>query len=133
MKFYLLGFIISFLAFLITAFLLPGLNYHGNSTTLLEAGGIFSVLNLIVRPILKILLMPLNFLTMGFLGGISGLILLWLLTVVYPAFSLTDTHFPGYALLGISIPSYDLNVFLTTIIGATVISLISSTLYWLTR
>jgi putative membrane protein len=133
MKGYLLSFIISTLAFMSTTFVITGLNYHGNTTVLLEVSAAFGLLEVFVRPILKLLLLPLNFLTLGFLSGVSGLLIIWLLTVLVPRFSLTDTHFPGYTISHITIPSFDLNVFLTALIGALLISVISSILYWITK
>jgi uncharacterized membrane protein YvlD (DUF360 family) len=133
MKTILLGFVISVIAFTTATFLLPGLNYHGQTELLLKAAALFGLLNIFARPILKLLLMPLNFLTMGFLSGIGGLIILWLLTVILPGFSITNSVFPGYSFGGLGIPAYQLNVLLTAIFGAAIISLISSSLYWLTR
>lgn len=133
MKSYLLGFVISAVAFAIGTFLVPGLNYHNDSTILLKAAGVFGLLNVFLRPIIKVLLLPLNFLTFGLLSGVTGLVVLILVTLIIPGFSLTDTVFPGYTLAGLHLPAYTLNVVLTTIGGAAVISLISSTLYWLTK
>lgn len=133
MKYYLLGFVISAVAFAIATFLIPGLNYHNDSTILMKAAGVFGLLNVFLRPLIKILLLPLNFLTFGLLSGLTGLIVLLLVTLIVPGFSLSDTVFPGYMLLGVQLPSYQLNVIPTTILGAAVISLITSTLYWLAK
>ena len=94
---------------------------------------IFGLLEVFVKPILKILLLPLNFLTMGLMGAVTGLIIIWLLTIVVPGFSLSATNFTGLALGQYHIPSYTLNIFLTAVVGAFIISILGSVLYWLTR
>ena len=133
MKKYLLIFLISAVSFVITCFLVPGLNYHGNLSILLKTAVIFGLLEVFVRPLLNILLLPLNFLTMGLMGAITGLIIIWLLSVVVPGFSLSVTNFTGLTLGQYHIPSYTLNIFLTAVVGAFIISVIGSVLYWLTR
>lgn len=133
MKKHLLVFIIAGIAFVIATFFLPGLNYGGNSETLVRAAVVFSLLHTFVRPLIEIILLPINFLTLGLMGGLTGLILLWLVTVLVPAFTIADSKFQGYSAGGISLPNYELNAFLTAILGAILIGLISSILYWLVR
>lgn len=133
MKTHLLGFVVSIIAFVIATFFLPGLNYGGNSDILVRAAVVFGLLNTFVRPILKIILLPLNFLTLGLLGGLTGLILLWLISVLVPGFSITASHFNGVAIGGINLPAYDLNALLTLVFGAVIIGLISGILYWITK
>jgi len=133
MKAYLLGFFISAAAFTATTFLINGLNYGNDIQTLGKAAAVFGILEVCVRPIIKILLLPFNFLTMGLLGGVGGLIILWIMTIVLPGFSLTDTTFPAVSIHNFAIPAYRLSVLFTAIISATVISLISWVFYWLTK
>lgn len=133
MKTYLLGFIISLISFGIVTFLLPGLSYGGDKDVLFRAALAFGLLNTFLRPVVGILLMPINFLTLGLLGGLTGLFLLWLVTVLVPGFVITDSIFPGYSAGPIAIPPYELNAILTAIIGAALTGAISSALYWLIR
>lgn len=133
MKQHLLAFIISIVAFVIATFFLPGLNYGGSSDTLVRAAIVFGLLNTFLRPVLKIILLPLNFLTLGLLGGLTGLILLWLVSVLVPGFTITTSHFAGLNLAGLNLPAYELNQVLTIIFGATLIGVVSSTLYWVAR
>lgn len=133
MKAYLQSFLISALSFIAATFLLNGLNYGHNLETLAKAAAIFSVLEVFVRPIIKILLMPFNFLTMGLLSGIGGLVIIWLMSLVVPGFSLSETIFPGFSIYGMGISSYHVSAIFTAILAAFVISIISSILYWITK
>lgn len=131
MKKHLLAFIFTGLAFVVATFFLPGLSYGGSSETLIRAAVVFGLLHTFIRPIIDLVLMPINFLTLGLLGGLTGLVPLWLVTVLVPNFVITDSKFPGYALAQINIPSYEINALLTAFLGAVLIGLISSVLYWL--
>lgn len=131
MKKHLLGFVISVVAFVVATFLLPGLSYQGNTEILIKSGVVFALLNTFVRPVIHLLLMPLNFLTLGLLGGLTGLILLWLLSVLVPGFSIGDSNFAGYVAGPLSIPPYQINSLLTALFGASLIGIISTALFWL--
>ncbi|HET7713797.1 MAG TPA: phage holin family protein [Patescibacteria group bacterium] len=133
MKAHLLAFIIMVTSFIAATFFLPGLNYGGDSETLVRSAVTFALLNIFIRPVIGILLMPLNFLTLGLMGGLTGLALLWLVTLLVPGFQITDSNFAGLMVAGQSIPSYQVNSLFTAIFGASLIGLISSILYWLTR
>lgn len=133
MKAHLLAFIISIVAFIAATFFLPGLNFGGDSETLIRSAVTFALLNIFLRPIIGILLMPLNFLTLGLLGGLTGLLLLWMVTLLVPGFQITDSNFAGWAVAGVNIPPYQVNSLFTAVFGAALIGLISSVLYWLTR
>jgi putative membrane protein len=132
-KTYLLGFVISIIAFGIATFFLPGLSYGGDKDVLFRAALAFALLNTFLRPVINILIMPINFLTLGLLGGLSGLVLLWLVSVLVPGFIITDSHFQGYIYGPLSVPPYDLNAIVTAVVGALFIGLVSSALYWLIR
>src|SRR6267142_1167468 len=107
MKAHLLTFVISSVAFVAATYLLPGLNYHGDSQTLVRAAVVFSLLNTFVRPIVNLILLPINFMTLGLLGGVTGLVMLWLVSVLVEGFVITDSVFPGTSLGFASIPSYE--------------------------
>ena len=77
--------------------------------------------------------MPLNFLTLGLMGGLTGLLLLYFVTVLVPGFQITDSNFTGLIIAGKAIPPYQVNALFTALLGAALIGLLSSTLYWLTR
>ncbi|KAA9346049.1 phage holin family protein [Adhaeribacter soli] len=88
-----MGFIIKLLltavAVVLSAYLLPGVNVAGFGTALIVAL-VLAVLNAIVRPILVLLSLPITFLTLGlFLLVINALIIL-----------LADAIVPGFEVNG---------------------------------
>lgn len=104
-----MGFIIKLLltavAVVLSAYLLPGVNVDGFGTALIVAL-VLAVLNAIVRPILVILSLPITFLTLGlFLLVINALIIL-----------LTDALIPGF----------EVNGFLWALIFSLILSVITA-------
>jgi putative membrane protein len=82
----LVGIIANALALLATT-VVPGIVFAGNIVTLLLAGLIFGVFNLIVRPIALVLSIPLLVLTLGIFYFILNGLLLWAAAGLIPGYS----------------------------------------------
>jgi putative membrane protein len=75
----------------VTTVLVPGIAFRGDLLTLIVAGAIWGLFNLIVRPIAMVLSIPLLILTLGLFYFVLNGILLWL----------ASFFLPGYAVSGI--------------------------------
>ncbi len=84
---YMIHFILSFLAVLISAKLV-GVGYTG-WTAILIFTFILTIINLTVKPIIKLLTWPINFLTLGIFHLILNVLFLMLVSNLTPGFSLT--------------------------------------------
>jgi putative membrane protein len=71
---------------LLATTVVPGITFQGNWLTLLVAGLVFGLFNLIVRPIATVLSLPLLVLTLGLFYFILNGILLWLAQFVVPGY-----------------------------------------------
>ena len=69
-----------------TAYVVPGITFSGTWVQLLVAGAIFGLLNLIVRPIVLLLSLPLLVLTLGLFYFVLNGILLWLFSAFMPGY-----------------------------------------------
>jgi putative membrane protein len=78
--------ILNAIALYITASLVPGIEYRGGLLQLLFAGFVLGVINLIVRPIVMLLSLPLIILTLGLFYLIVNGLLLWLVSWFVPGF-----------------------------------------------
>lgn len=67
-------------------------------TTLIGAGIVLALLNVIIRPILKLLFLPINIVTLGIFSWIINVFILWLATRIVPGFHIEPTIFLGYRL-----------------------------------
>ncbi|HEX7017465.1 MAG TPA: phage holin family protein [Patescibacteria group bacterium] len=82
------------LTLFLLAFLLPTINYD-NWITLLIASVVLTIINSLLKPILKLLTLPLNLVTFGVFGVVLNVGLLWLLTYLVPGFSIQSMVIAG--------------------------------------
>lgn len=113
--------------------MLPGLTYSGGLKSLALGGLAFMLINFLLVPLLKILFLPLNLLTLGFFAWITNVLALYALTTIVSDFQLVPYTFSGYNFSGLILPSYDLSPFLVAIIASFLIGMITHFLQWLSR
>lgn len=92
---------------------------------------VFMLINLILVPLLKVLLLPLNLLTLGFFAWITNVLALFALTSVFSDFRLLPYTFAGFSGSGLTIPFYELSPFLVAIIASFLIGIMTHFLQWL--
>ncbi|AFV12477.1 hypothetical protein Tph_c22870 [Thermacetogenium phaeum DSM 12270] len=76
--------------FYLTALLFPGLTY-ASPATLLWAGIVLGVVNILVRPVLMLLTMPINILTFGLFTLVVNTLMVMLTGLLIPGL-----HIPGF-------------------------------------
>jgi len=69
--------------------LVPGILFHGDWPTLLVAGALIGLFNLIVRPLALLLSLPLLILTLGLFYFVLNGILLWVASFFLPGYVVT--------------------------------------------
>lgn len=110
----------------------PGLSYSGGFRTLaIGALGLMGM-NAIIIPLLKVVFLPLNILTLGIFTWVINVIALYLLTTIIPSFKLIPYNYPGGMILGVSVPPQNLTVLWVAIIASFMIGFASHFLHWLT-
>ncbi|MEA2056299.1 MAG: phage holin family protein [Patescibacteria group bacterium] len=83
------------LAFL--AWLLPTVSYL-NLFTLILASLVFTLLQKIIKPVLKILFLPINIVTLGLFSVVLNVFLLWLVTFMVPGLQIQVMKIGGVGL-----------------------------------
>ncbi len=126
-------YLINLLALYGTTQLVPGLTYDGEYKTLFLGAGAFAVINFLLVPLLKILLLPLNLLTLGFFSWLTNVLALYALTTAVSGFRLVPFQFGGLTGQGFSIPPVDLSVFWVAVVSSIVIGAITHFLQWLVK
>ncbi|MBI2601352.1 phage holin family protein [Candidatus Daviesbacteria bacterium] len=124
-------YLINFSSLWIATQLISGLTFTGGFRTLLLGGLAFAVINIVLVPVLKILLLPLNLLTLGLFAWVSNVLALFALTRVLPQFMLLPYDFPGYSINGFIIPPFGLTPLWVAIIASLIIGIITHFLHWL--
>ena len=87
----------SILSIALIAFIFPSVSYL-DYATLVGAGLVLALLQIFVRPILKILLLPINIVTLGLFSWLINVLILWLVTMIVPGFEIQPTLFLGHQL-----------------------------------
>jgi putative membrane protein len=72
---------------LLATTIVTGIRFEGDLLTLLVAGAIFGLFNLIVRPLALLLSLPLLILTLGLFYFILNALLLWVASLIIPGYS----------------------------------------------
>lgn len=103
------------IAIIVLAWLLPTVSYL-DWVTLLLAALVLTILNSIVKPILSLLLLPINIVTLGLFSVVLNVALLWLATYLVPGFQILPTSFFGL----------ELNYFFTLLLISFLIGFIQS-------
>jgi len=133
MKGFLRKSVINAVSFYIVSQVLSGLQIEGGIPTFILAGAVFSVISFIGRPILTIITLPLNLITLGAFSFIINVALLYLLTIFIPQISISPFTFEGFFLSGFVIPKFYFNLFFAYIACSIILSVVSSFLTWLTK
>jgi len=82
---FLINWLLSGLAIVITAYLLPGVHLSGIKAALLTAI-VLGLINAIIKPVLKLLTLPLTIMTMGLFSLVINALLIMLTAKLVPGF-----------------------------------------------
>ncbi len=91
------------------------------------------LINFLLVPLLKILFLPLNLLTLGLFAWITNVLALYALTTMVTDFRLVPYTFPGLYYNGLTLPAYDLSPFLVAVAASFLIGIITNFMQWLTH
>lgn len=79
--------IVLIITIMILAWALPNVAYN-NYLSLILAGVVLTLLEKIIKPILKFLFLPINIVTLGFFSIVINVFILWLVTYFVPGFNI---------------------------------------------
>ena len=125
------GFIITTGSLYLVSQAVRGLVFEEGNYTLLLAGFALMLATLIVKPILNILLLPLNLITLGLFKWVTYAITFYLVTLVVPGFRLTQFAFAGYNSYWFDLPAITFSGILAFIAFSFLISFVTSVLHWI--
>lgn len=107
-----------------------GIVFERGIQTLLLAGLALTLASILVKPIINLLLLPLNLITFNLFRWLSSAVALYLVTLVVPGFSIVGFAFAGYSSQWIDIPAISLQSVLAYVAFSFVLSVITSIIYW---
>lgn len=90
-------------AFLLTAYLLPGFSLDGNIVSFVVLIAVFTLINTLIRPIIKLILSPLIFITFGLFSLVINAGILYLVDIYSAHISIDGLITLGYATIIITL------------------------------
>lgn len=121
--------VVSFVfALWLTSALIPSLVIAGNIWGMLSAGLALTIMMIILKPLIALILLPVNILTLGLLGWFVNVIVLYLWSALIPQVTLRPWTFPGVTWGGFVVPPANLSYTWTLIIVSLVVTAIVSVL-----
>lgn len=110
-------------SFYVAGYFLTGFNIDNTWSAYLIASLVFVIFNFFLSPIIKLLLLPINLLTLGLFRWLSNVLVLYLFDLLYDGINIMAFTYPGYSSSMISIPSGDLNLFWVLVLSSLLMSL----------
>jgi len=112
----------TFSLYVVSAFF-GGLVTPDNLVELLYAGLIFTVINRLVKPIIKLFLLPINLITLGLFRWLANVLVLLAVTQIIDTVKIIGFISPSMNQAGFAIPSLNFNFPTALIIGSFLLSL----------
>ena len=131
MKTILKHFIINTVSLYLVSLAITGIVFNDGTYSILLAGIALTLAALIVRPIINILLLPINLITFGLFRWAGFTVSLYLVTLVVPGFKIMDFAFKGFSSYWFTIPPIYFAGVVAFIVYSFLISLVASILYWI--
>lgn len=118
--------------YIVTLFF-PGLSIENKTITFLSAAVVWTLLNKVIKPIIKLLLLPINLITLGLFSWVINVFTLYLLGNLIDGVKINAFVFNGFSYQGFNIPQISFNIFLSYVLTSITLSLVHSGLTWLLR
>ena len=99
-------------SFFTAQYFLSGIHLDATWSAYLVASLVFVIFNFILSPIIKLLLLPINLLTLGLFRWLSNVLVLYLFDLVYDGIRITGFEFAGYnsSIISLSIIYHESNL-----------------------
>lgn len=112
---------------------LDGVKIEGGAFIYILGGLILSIMLVTIKPILNLISLPLNLITLGLFSFFINAIILYLLTVFLPNISITSFTFNGFSFAGFIVPKIYFNTLMAFVASASILSIIHSYFDWLLK
>lgn len=134
MKHILRSFLIEIGTFYLVSQIATGIVFKNGIEGLIVAGVALTIASFLVKPIINILLLPINLLTFGIFKWVSQAITLFLVDLILPQMNIVSFDFVGFSSKWIDIPAIHLgNIVLVYIAFSLLLSVISGIIYWIVK
>lgn len=110
-----------------------GLYFENGLRTLFIAGVGITLVSIFAKPIINLLLLPLNLITYGLFRWVSSAFIIYLVTLLVPEFRVKGFLFSGFESLWFDIPQLSFEGLPAFIAFSFILSVFTSFVYWLIK
>lgn len=133
MKRLLRSFAIYTIALYVASQVAQGITFAEGPKTIVLAGIALTLSSFLAKPVINILLLPINLVTFGLFSWLSSAVVLFLVTLLVGGFSISGFNYPGYSSVWIDLPALAFGGILAFVAFGLVISLITTLVHWLIK
>lgn len=123
----------SAVALFLTSQIIPGFEIAPGLFNLLIVTLVLTLLNWLVRPLVKLLLLPINLVTLGAFRWLTTIVILYLLTWVIPEVNIFSFPLHTIPVIGIVLPQIFVGKFIATLLTTLSFTTIRRLIVWLTK
>lgn len=113
--------------------LFNGIKYDNGVSTFLSAGVFLTISSIFIKPLINIMILPINLVTFGVFRWISSTAALYIVTLVVPGFLIERFYFSGYSSIWFDIPVINFSGLFAIILYSFAISILGTILHWLLK
>lgn len=119
------------IALYLTTRLIPGFIIEGSVLEFFIVVLVFTLVQMVVKPLISFLLLPLHFLTLGTVSWIVNLLILYTLTFIVTKVQITGFEFVGLTTQFFVVPTISITPFVTALTASLTLGIIGAMLHWL--
>lgn len=131
MKKILRSLVINLAALILVNQVIAGFKISGGYQGILFTALVLTGINLTIKPLIKLLLLPINLITLGAFRWVVNVFSLYLVTLLVPYLEIFAFTFPGFSYQGFTIPEMYLAKIWVLVISSFLLSLFTTFLFWL--
>lgn len=109
-------------SFFVAQYFLAGFAIESTWSAYLVASLVFVIFNGILSPIIKLLLLPINLLTLGLFRWLTNVLVLYLFDLLYDGIRISGYNYPGFTSGIIALPAGPLNLFWVLVLASLLMS-----------
>jgi len=123
--------VINLAALILVGEVIAGFRISGGYQGILFTAAVLTGIHFAIKPLIKLLLLPINLITLGAFRWVANVFSLYLVTLLIPYLEIFSFTFPGFSYQGFIIPEMYLAKIWVFIISSFLISLFTTFLFWL--
>lgn len=118
---------------LLTARIIPSIKMAEGIKTAIYAAVALTIINFLIKPLLKILLLPVNILTLGTFRWLVNVLILYILVRVIPSLTISAFQFSGFQTQNFVIAPFFVPTFWAYVLTSFFLSLGATIILWLIK